>query len=258
MVLLSIQNVSKNFGGLQAIMDLSFDIEKGQIVGLIGPNGSGKTTLVNIISGIEKADGGRILFNGEDITKVPAHMVAKKKILRTFQIVKLCEESSVVENIMLGSHPWTKAEIIDIWLRRSFVNLEERKGYQYSIEILKLLGLEHVASLPSKMLSPGERQLVQMGRVLVAEPELVLLDEPVGGLTGEEKVRLQKLLLEKRKEGLTILLIGHDMHFVMETCERIVVLNFGKKIAEGNPVEVVKDLQVIDAYLGGGTGDVKS
>lgn len=251
MVLLSIQGVSKKFGGLQALRNIRFDLRPSEIVGLIGPNGAGKTTLLNIISGLEKADEGRVLFKDESILGLPAHKVARKKILRTFQVVRLNEDATVLENIMLGTYLWTKAEIMDIWLRRKFVYLEERKSYDYAWETLKLLGLENHANKTCRRLSPGERQLIQLGRVLVSEPELLLLDEPVGGLTVEERSKLSEILLLKKKENITTLLIGHDMPFVMSTSDRIVVLNFGEKIAEGEPTSVVNNPEVTEAYLGG-------
>lgn len=250
MSLLRIESVSKNFGGLQALSDISLDVKEGSISALIGPNGSGKTTLFNVISKIIPRDSGRIVFCEERIDHLPAYRIAGKGIARTFQIVSLFREASVWENVASGAFSKTKAEILSILLRLPFMRIEERYIREKTMDNLSFLGIEDLADRPAGMLPIGQQRLVELARGLVSDPKLLLLDEPLSGLNPRESELLQEKILEIRKRGITILFVEHEMKSVMRLAERITVLNFGKKIAEGSPYEIRNDPQVIEVYLG--------
>jgi branched-chain amino acid transport system ATP-binding protein len=250
MSLLHIESVSKNFGGLQALTDVSTDVREGSISALIGPNGSGKTTLFNTITKMIPHDSGRIFFAGERIDHLPAHLIPSKGIARTFQIVSLFREAYVWENVASGAFSKTKAEIFSILFRLRQMRSEERQIKERTMETLRFLGIEHLAERPAGMLPIGQQRLVELGRGLVSEPKLLLLDEPLSGLNLRESEAVQQKIIEIRNRGITILFVEHEMKSVMRLAEKITVLNFGRKIAEGRPEEIRSNPEVIEVYLG--------
>jgi branched-chain amino acid transport system ATP-binding protein len=250
MALLSTESVSKNFGGLQALTEVSLNIEKGEIMALIGPNGAGKTTIFNIINGIDKLSGGRIFFNGERIDSLPPYEITKMGIARTFQIVRLFKGVSVLENVMIGRHTRTKAGTLQILGRLSSSRSEELATQEYAMRMLHFVNLDDRANELAGNLPHGQQRLVELARALASEPSLLLLDEPSGGLNPHEVLMLEKILKSIQNMGITIFLIEHDMRLVMSISDKVAVLNYGKKIAEGHPKIVSKNPAVIEAYLG--------
>jgi len=250
MSLLRIESISKNFGGLQALSDISLEVKEGSISALIGPNGSGKTTLFHVISKIIPHDSGKIFFAGERIDHLPAYRITGRGIARTFQIVSLFREASVWENVASGAFSRTKAEILPILFRLPSMRSEEKQIKERTMESLGFLGIEDLANRPAGMLPIGQQRLIELARGLVSDPKLLLLDEPLSGLNPRESELLQEKILEIRKRGITILFVEHEMKSVMTLAENIAVLNFGKKIAEGSPYKIRNDPQVIEVYLG--------
>jgi branched-chain amino acid transport system ATP-binding protein len=250
MSLLQIKSVYKNFGGLQALSDISLDVEEGSISALIGPNGSGKTTLFNVITQLILHDSGEMFFAGERIDHLPSYLIPSKGIARTFQIISLFREAAVWENVASGLFCKTKAEIWSIFLRVSWMRSEEKYIKERTIDVLRFFGIEHLANRPAGMLPFGQQRLVELARGLVGEPKLLLLDEPLSGLNPREGELLQEKIMEIRNRGVTILFVEHEMKSVMKLAEKIVVLNFGKKIAEGTPEEIQNNPEVIEVYLG--------
>ncbi|MFZ5868686.1 MAG: ABC transporter permease subunit [Thermodesulfobacteriota bacterium] len=249
--ILQIQNVSLNFGGLMALADVSCDIPEGAITALIGPNGAGKTTMINVISGIHRRHRGTIRFGVTDTRGLNPYQMAKMGMARTFQNVELFDHMSVLENVMVGMHARTRNEFVHSIFRLPGFTPEERRIEQKAWEALFFVGLASKGSFPAHSLSFGEQRRLEMARALVAAPRLVLLDEPVAGLNMTESLEIARLITDIRSHGISVLLVEHDMNVVMKISDKIIVLNFGNKIAEGLPDEIQRNEQVLTAYLGG-------
>jgi branched-chain amino acid transport system ATP-binding protein len=248
--LLNIKKVSKHFGGVTALNQVSFTVNKNQIKGLIGPNGAGKTTLFNLISGFTPLSSGEIDYRRQSILSMPAYQIAKKGIVRTFQNVKLFPNLTVLENIMVGGFSGSKTGLLSIVLNLPKASTEEFKLRGEALELLNFVGLAEQSALYASALPFGQQRLLEIARALSAKPELLLLDEPAAGLSTPERAVLGSLIRKIRDRGITILLVEHDMDLVMRVCEEIIVLEFGSKIAEGTPESIQNNRQVVAAYLG--------
>ncbi len=248
--LLQIDSVSKAFGGVQALTGISFSLAQGTITGLIGPNGAGKTTLFNLISGVFPPDTGTIIFNGTDIRNKKSHQLVSLGIARTFQNVELFDSMTALENILVGQHTRTRCGMWGSIVRLPWVAREENKARDLSMELLDWIGLREHAGARSGDLPFGWQRLLELARAMASRPRLLLLDEPASGLNIVETIRLGELIKKFRGQGVTVLLVEHDMSLTMEISDQIIVLDQGKKIAEGTPRAVQEDEAVIAAYLG--------
>src|SRR5262250_1079071 len=249
--LLTADGVSKRFGGVHALADVSFTINHGEIYGLIGPNGAGKTSLFNVLTGIYVPDGGSFTFDGEPLDRLKPNDVAERGIARTFQNIRLFQNLSALENVMIGRHVRSKAGVFGAILRDKATLAEEAAIEKRSYELLEYVGVAKRANDLAKHLAYGDQRRLEIARALATEPKLLALDEPAAGMNATETATLKGLLERIRKDGTTILLIEHDMKLVMSVCDRVMVLDYGKKIAEGPAAFVQKDSKVIAAYLGG-------
>ncbi|MBN2405783.1 MAG: ABC transporter ATP-binding protein [Coriobacteriia bacterium] len=250
MSLLAIRDLTRRFGGLVAVDGVSFDVHEGTIKAVIGPNGAGKSTLFNLMTGFDRPDAGAVSFDGRDIVGMRPHKVVAAGISRTFQNTQLFEELTALENVLVGMHTRLRTGLVGGALRMPWTVAEERRALERASYLLRLVGAEQYAQTHAADIPHGMRRLLEIARALAAEPRLLLLDEPAAGLNNFETQSLSKTLYKIRDEGVTLVVVEHDMGLVMEVSEEIVVIDQGRKIAEGPPLLIQKDAAVIEAYLG--------
>ncbi|MHB1340154.1 MAG: ABC transporter ATP-binding protein [Coriobacteriia bacterium] len=250
MSLLAVRGITKRFGGLCAVDDVSFDVHEGTIKALIGPNGAGKSTLFNLLTAFERPDAGDVTFAGTDLIGTPPHQVVRAGLARTFQNTQLFEEMTASENVLVGMHPRTRTGMLAGALNLPWTRAEERRASEHVEHVLRVVGAERYADTLAADVPHGMRRLIEVARALATGPRLLLLDEPAAGLNAVETQALAESLRRIRDEGVTLLVVEHDMGLVMDVSEEIVVLDRGRKIAEGPPLLIQKDRAVIEAYLG--------
>jgi branched-chain amino acid transport system ATP-binding protein len=251
-VLLDARGITKQFGGVLALADVAFSIRRGEIYGLIGPNGAGKTSLFNVLTGIYPADGGEFVFDGAPLAGLKPNEVAARGIARTFQNIRLFGNLSALENVMIGRHVRTRAGVFGAIIRGRRTRDEEAAIEKRAYELLAFVGVQRRANDLAKHLAYGDQRRLEIARALATDPKLLALDEPAAGMNATETAGLRMLLHEIRNMGVTILLIEHDMRLVMSVCDRVLVLDYGRKLAEGPAAEIQRNEKVIAAYLGGG------
>lgn len=250
MDLLQVKNLSKYFGGLAAVSDLNFTLNRGEILGLIGPNGAGKTTVFNVVSGIYSPTQGEVIFKGNSIAGLKPYQVARKGLVRTFQATVIYQSVPVVENVIRGHYMKTGVGYWGVLLNTKYTQKELRRIRSKAMEMVEFMGLGPWAEELAMNLPYGLQRTLGVTVALASEPELLMLDEPVTGMNPEETRHMMDLVRKIRDRGVTILLVEHDMRMVMGICHRIVVINYGRKIAEGTPKEIRENKEVIEAYLG--------
>lgn len=247
---LEVDRLTLRFGGLVALDDVSFEITEGEILGLIGPNGAGKTTCFNAVTGVYSPTDGDIRFNGRSIVGMKRFQITKLGIARTFQNIRLFPSMTALENVLVGADAQHKTGILSALFRLPRHRTEEHQGHDLAMELLRFMGIEHQADELASNLSYGDQRRLEIARAMATRPKLICLDEPAAGFNPAEKAKLMELIRKVRDRGFTVLLIEHDMRLVMGVTDRIVVLEFGRKIAEGTPAEIRDNPAVIAAYLG--------
>lgn len=250
-LLLKTENVTKRFGGLSALTEVEISIQRGEIVGLIGPNGSGKTTLFNCISGFYKPEAGKVFLESEEITRLEPHQVARRGISRTFQLAKLFYNLTTVDNILVAKHLTRKAGFLASLVKTRTYKEDELAALEEAERLLALVGLSEKRDYAAKDLPYGSQRLLSLAIALSSGPKLLLLDEPTAGMNQKEARKLSEVLTTVNQEGVSLFLVEHNMRFVMGLAQRVIVLNYGRVICEGLPEQVRKDQTVVDAYLGG-------
>jgi branched-chain amino acid transport system ATP-binding protein len=248
--MLEVSGISQIFGGVTALDRVSFSIAQGDITGVIGPNGAGKTTLFNIITGIYTQTAGKVLLGGKDVSGLPPERLARLGLVRTFQNIELFGGMTVLENVMVGMHTKSSSGLLACALRMPWSMVEERRIRENSMKWLEFAGISDLADVTAGNLPFGKGRLLEIARALAVEPQIILMDEPAAGLNSQETLGLSRLIQRIRETGITVVLVEHDMELVMDICDRIVVLNLGKKLAEGTPREIQDNHEVIAAYLG--------
>jgi branched-chain amino acid transport system ATP-binding protein len=248
--LLKVKEIDKKFGGIHAVSHLNVSINKGEIVGMIGPNGSGKTTFLNLLSGIYRPDSGKIEFKNEDITALTPYNIVEKGITRTFQNLRIFRNISVLENILIGRHHLIKNSLLNVYFNPFLASRREKYAYLKAIEVLKLVDLAKEKDELARNLPYGKQRLLEIARALIAEPDLLLLDEPTAGMNTKEAITLCVFLKELKEKGFTLFVIEHNMKAIMGISDKIIVLNAGGKLKEGIPREIQRDKQVQEIYLG--------
>ncbi len=248
--MLDICNITQTFGGVTALDNVSLSISKGDITGIIGPNGAGKTTLFNIISGIYQQTSGRVYLNGLDITDHQTDQLASLGMVRTFQNIELFGQMSVLENVMVGLHTRSKSGLIKCALKLPWCKKEEEYIKNEAMKLLEFVNIADVSDIEASSLPFGKGRLLEIARAMATEPQIILMDEPAAGLNSQETITLAKLICDIRNMGISVVLVEHDMELVMDICDKIIVLNLGKKLAEGSPKEIQDNHEVVVAYLG--------
>ncbi|NJN90826.1 MAG: ABC transporter ATP-binding protein [Leptolyngbyaceae cyanobacterium SL_5_14] len=248
--LLSAKNLYKSFGGIKAVDNASIEVTKGSITGLIGPNGAGKTTLFNLLSNFIHPDSGEVIFDGEPIQQLQPHQIAQQGMVRTFQVARVLSRLSVMENMLLATQHQSGENFWNVWFRPGQVIKEERSQRERASEILESVGLSHMAQEYAGALSGGQRKLLEIARALMVQPKLILLDEPAAGVNPTLINKICEHIVQWNREGLSFLVIEHNMDVIMSLCDRVWVLAEGRNLASGTPTEVQKNTQVLEAYLG--------